>query len=179
MSSTEPEPISRDRAMHATSASLVTAPAVLSLSAALMAVDASHRNLRALFASSVGLSATEFNALMYIGEMGSTTPKQLAITLDVSTGAVTALTDRLAAATLVLREPNPNDRRSLLLRLTPMGARARQSMSDQYHAAISRAVDETPELTDPQLQELLTRVAAAVTAIADAIAATSVVHPKR
>jgi DNA-binding MarR family transcriptional regulator len=130
-------------------------------------VDLAHRRLRALFAASVGLSATEFNALMLIGDELGITPKQIAVELDITTGAVTAMTDRLVAADLIRREPNPNDRRSLLLHLTETGHSARDAMFGEYYRAMAAAVDAAPELLAPSTSKMLEATAAALLHAAD------------
>ena len=49
------------------------------------------------------------------------TMTELSRMLIVSNGNVTGIVDRLVADRLVARQPSPNDRRSLLVRLTPKG----------------------------------------------------------
>jgi DNA-binding MarR family transcriptional regulator len=144
-------------------------PVVREIAHAMADADAAHRRLRSVFASSVGLSPLEFNALMRIGEGDELTPKALAIHLDITTGAVTAMTDRLVGAGLVERTPNPNDRRSLLLSLTVTGNRARDTMYSQYYDAIARALEAGPDLTTGDITALLERTAEAITDTADAI----------
>lgn len=144
-------------------------PVVREVATAMADADAAHRRLRAVFAGSVGLSPLEFNALMHVGEAEDLTPKALAIHLDITTGAVTAMTDRLVSAGLVERTPNPADRRSLLLSLTDTGARARATMYAQYYEAVARALDAAPDLGVGDITALLERTAEAIGATADAI----------
>lgn len=63
-------------------------------------------------------SRTDFDALDYVEEAGELTPSALSERLLLTSGATTALIDRLEAAGLLTRRPHPNDRRSSLLRLT-------------------------------------------------------------
>lgn len=144
-------------------------PVVREIAHAMAETDAAHRRLRAVFGASVGLSPVEFTALMHVGETGEVTPKMLATALEITTGAVTALSDRLVAAGLLARTPNPNDRRSLLLSLTETGARARDTMYRQYYEAIARALTAAPDLHAGDITALLERTAEAVTETADAI----------
>ncbi|RKR72929.1 MarR family winged helix-turn-helix transcriptional regulator [Frondihabitans australicus] len=153
-------------------------PVVQAVAAATAAADAAHRRLRTVFAASVGLSPLEFNALMHVGAVADLTPKALAAHLDITTGAVTAMTDRLVGAGLVEREPNPNDRRSLLLALTATGARARQSMIDQYHDAIARALESSPDVRIERLVAVLDNTASAIGETSDAIEGTPTIHPR-
>ena len=74
---------------------------------------------RAALEAQVGL--TELRALGRIMVAGSLSPKQLAEALDLTTGTVTALLDRLERAGLVTRTPHPRDRRMLQIELTPLG----------------------------------------------------------
>ncbi|MFD1713685.1 MarR family winged helix-turn-helix transcriptional regulator [Amnibacterium flavum] len=73
-------------------------------------------------AVAMGVAVPEMMAMSYILQSGSTTPKALANYLRMSTGAVTALLDRLETIGAVLRKPNPNDRRSTLVELTETGS---------------------------------------------------------
>jgi DNA-binding MarR family transcriptional regulator len=72
-------------------------------------------------AREVGITSTDMRALYFIAG-GAPTPKRVAAHLGLTTGAMTSLVDRLERAGLVRREPNPADRRSLLLATTPRGA---------------------------------------------------------
>ncbi len=71
-----------------------------------------------LLARAAGMSRIEFDALDYIHEAGELTPNQLSQRLLITSGATTALIDRLEAAGRVTRNPHPGDRRSFQLRLT-------------------------------------------------------------
>lgn len=63
----------------------------------------------------------------HLQEAGELTPSQLADRLDLTSGAVTALVDRLERLGWVRREPHPTDRRSLVIRTaTPPSAAALQ-----------------------------------------------------
>jgi DNA-binding MarR family transcriptional regulator len=85
---------------------------------------------------------------------------ELSRMLIVSNGNVTGIIDRLVASELVARLPAPNDRRSLVVRLTPKGqahfancARAHQEWVDKMLAdfdaadaeAMMRRLDGLPE----------------------------------
>jgi DNA-binding MarR family transcriptional regulator len=91
--------------------------AVDAMSALIRSVDGFRH--RAASGAHVGL--TELRALGRINTAGRLSPKQLAQSLDLTTGTVTALLDRLERADLVTRIPHPHDRRMLLVELTPEG----------------------------------------------------------
>jgi DNA-binding MarR family transcriptional regulator len=76
----------------------------------------------AIVARRFGVGAAEFKAMDHIQASGSITPGQLADRMALSSGAVTALIDRLEALGWVRREPHPSDRRSVIVRkATPAG----------------------------------------------------------
>lgn len=94
---------------------------------------------RSLVAARHGLSEFDLRALFRIAATGSMTPKQLAVDLGVTKGAITGLATRLVATGLVLRADHPNDRRSLHLELTPAGHRAMRAAHDSLRAKLTSA----------------------------------------
>jgi DNA-binding MarR family transcriptional regulator len=56
-------------------------------------------------------------------------PKSLAKSLDLENSSITGLLDRLEKQGLVKRRPNPEDRRGILISLTPDGIIARQTIT--------------------------------------------------
>jgi len=79
-------------------------------------------------AESVGLGLTDMQLLHLLQLHGRTTPGKLASWSGLSSGGVTVALDRLAEAGYIAREPNPADRRSLLVRLLPARLRRLQGM---------------------------------------------------
>lgn len=123
----------------------------LALAEALRDLDIQHRRIRLAFADWLGLHGTEFEAFTMIGDQGSVTPGEIASALNLSSGTVTALVDRLERQGLVLRLPNPTSRRSITVRLTEAGENARDGVYDAYMDAVaemSTAIDaNTSQLT--------------------------------
>jgi MarR family transcriptional regulator, organic hydroperoxide resistance regulator len=78
-----------------------------------------NRRLRAEF----GLSVVLFELIAAMADRPGCRVHDLAAELGVSTGGVSKLIDRLESAGLCRRLPNPSDRRSSLLELTPAGHR--------------------------------------------------------
>ncbi|POH73116.1 hypothetical protein CVS27_11310 [Arthrobacter glacialis] len=76
-------------------------------------------------------------ALNFINNAGEMTPKELSALLEITTGSMTAMVDRLEAAALVTRNPQPTDRRSLLLTLASAGRHATQWAQDVFENAIA------------------------------------------
>ena len=72
----------------------------------------------AALAKRMGIETSELAALEHLHGAGPMTPGQLGRRLAMSPGAVTALVDRLERRGHVERTPNPEDRRSALLRIT-------------------------------------------------------------
>jgi MarR family transcriptional regulator, organic hydroperoxide resistance regulator len=65
------------------------------------------------------LNLTDTQCLNILELAGSATPGQLASQTGLTTGGVTVVLDRLEKAGFVKREPNPNDRRSVIVRTVP------------------------------------------------------------
>jgi DNA-binding MarR family transcriptional regulator len=86
----------------------------------------------------LGLSATDMECLGLIFLKGFSTPSELARYTGLSSGATTALLDRLEKSGLIERRLNPDDRRSFLIvvvketanRLSPMFASLREAQEN-------------------------------------------------
>jgi MarR family transcriptional regulator, organic hydroperoxide resistance regulator len=74
-------------------------------------------------AEEVGLSLTDMQMLHVLQLYGPATPGRLATWTGLSSGGVTVALDRLEKAGCIRREPNPADRRSLLVTLAPVRMR--------------------------------------------------------
>ncbi len=71
-----------------------------------------------------GIGRPEFDVLATLrrsGEPYQLSPGALAASMMLSTGGTTARLDRLEKSGLVTRSPDPDDRRAVLVRLTPSG----------------------------------------------------------
>ena len=73
----------------------------------------------------------------------------------VTSGNVTGITDQLEAEGLVAREYSPEDRRSLIVRMTPSGRRAFRRMAQAYEHWIVGMFDTMPAHDRDQLLRLL------------------------
>lgn len=67
------------------------------------------------------LTFPQYNALMAVRDAGEVSVKHLAERLQVSPPSASTMVDRLVEMGLLDRQPNPNDRRSVLIRLSPVG----------------------------------------------------------
>ena len=78
--------------------------------------------------------------------------------LMVSGGNVTGLTDELAKDGLVVREEDPDDRRSTRVRLTPAGKRAFERMAREHEGWVVEIFGGLEAEQKHQLHELLGRM---------------------
>ncbi len=110
------------------------------------ALEANRRRI----AADAGLNATELRALFHVARTVSITPKQLAVYLGMTTGAVTAISRRLVDIDLLHRVDHPDDRRSLYLELTPRGHEVMGVMHSEFNQMIA---ESTSRLTPKQLDQ--------------------------
>ena len=89
-----------------------------------------------------GLNATDTRFVFFLSAADGegVTPKQAGEYLELSTGAMTSLIDRLEQRGHIERRPNPADRRSILIHLTPAGAAVAQDIGSVYTAAFREVV---------------------------------------
>jgi DNA-binding MarR family transcriptional regulator len=86
----------------------------------------------------LGLGATERKILDILDRTGPVTAGRLAEHSGLTTGAITGIVDRLARAGFAGREPNPDDRRSVIIRVLPSAELDR--LRGQVFAPFGRAV---------------------------------------
>jgi DNA-binding MarR family transcriptional regulator len=98
---------------------------------------------------------------------GPQTPHELATWLNLSTGAVTGMLDRLEAAGYAARSPHPTDRRKVLVSLTDA---ARQLIVEDLLAPMTRTLSPVLDPFDPDTRRhIIEALRAAETALEDAI----------
>ncbi|WP_151993492.1 multiple antibiotic resistance transcriptional regulator MarR [Buttiauxella massiliensis] len=73
--------------------------------------------------SPLDVTSSQFKVLCTIYREECITPMELKKSLSVDLGALTRMLDRLICKGWVARLPNPNDKRGVLIRLTPDGAK--------------------------------------------------------
>lgn len=101
----------------------------------------------------LGINRTDLRCLDFIDREGQVTAGELAAEVGLTTGAATALVDRLEAARLLVRRGDPQDRRKVLISLTPD---AKQLTADVY-GELARAT--APLLASLSDRDLLTLIA--------------------
>ncbi|MFE3457659.1 MarR family winged helix-turn-helix transcriptional regulator [Nocardiopsis aegyptia] len=103
--------------------------------------DTSHRmclHSDRLLGASIGLSEARARLLVTVGDREPARMGRLASDLGVSARSVTGMVDALEREGLITREPDPDDRRATLLRLT---ADSRDRMH-RLHEAQNRLAEE-------------------------------------
>jgi DNA-binding MarR family transcriptional regulator len=86
----------------------------------------------------LGLSAAETNALACFAGAPARTVRELVTATGQRPSTLTGVLDRLERRELVTRAPNPADRRSVLVRLTPAGSAAGERVAAALAAVEAR-----------------------------------------
>jgi MarR family transcriptional regulator, organic hydroperoxide resistance regulator len=109
-----------------------------------------------------GLPLTHFEPMSVIHRLPRCRVYDIANELGITTGGTSKLVDRIEASGYCRRLPNPDDRRSSLLELTPEGRRlfaaAGKAFDDELQRRLGAAV---PERTLRQFGSTLSRLRAA------------------
>jgi DNA-binding MarR family transcriptional regulator len=109
--------------------------AVLTASRVLVGVSA-----RSLAAVEETVTVTQFRTLVVLEGQGETNLNRLAEALDVNSSTAVRMIDRLLVASLVTRHENPDNRREVLLALTPEGRRIVDTVTTNRRRDIARIV---------------------------------------
>ncbi|MBO3748754.1 MarR family transcriptional regulator [Streptosporangiaceae bacterium NEAU-GS5] len=92
------------------------------------------------------VTVPQFRMLVVLGRRGKAKLVTLADLLGVNPSTAMRMADRLAAAGMIVREVNPQDRRESLMRLTREGERIVEEVTARRRAEISAIVSRmTPE----------------------------------
>lgn len=92
---------------------------------------------RQLTAKRLGMSRSDYLALSYIYCDGPIQPRDLGIRLGMGSGTLTTLLDRLEQSGYAARTDHPQDRRRLLMVMTPYG----KAVMDEAYAAFDGLVN--------------------------------------
>jgi DNA-binding MarR family transcriptional regulator len=95
-----------------------------------------------------GINRTDLRALDLIGQAGVISPTALAVALGMSTGATSAVLDRLEKAGYACREADPGHRRRTLVRQT---ARAEELGEEIFAPVISGTLSQAAAYPDAAL----------------------------
>jgi DNA-binding MarR family transcriptional regulator len=108
----------------------------------------------------LGVNATDMECLGVLLFKGFTTPSELAQYTGLSSGATTAMLDRLEKSELIARRPNPKDRRSTHIVLVRETAEKLAPWFDSLRSAQDQLVSSYSE---PELELLADFFARSVT----------------
>lgn len=131
-------------------------------------VDTGTYALRIRLSEKLGIGTIDINAMAFVGEVDGLTPKDLGRTLNITTGSVTAMVDRLETKGFMVRKPNPTDRRSVLLHLSPEGTEAMQWANDHFAAAAEALLKASSEESIIDIAEFLEGIGQRLMAAASA-----------
>jgi MarR family transcriptional regulator, organic hydroperoxide resistance regulator len=96
-------------------------------------------------AERAGLGLTDMQMLHMLQLYGPSTPSRLATWTGLSSGGITVALDRLEKAGYLRREPNPADRRSLLITLVPARLRKLAAMYEGVENETRRLLAMLPQ----------------------------------
>jgi DNA-binding MarR family transcriptional regulator len=105
----------------------------------------------------LGVNVTDMKCLDMMTLQGSATPSQLAAHTGLSSGATTAMIDRLERAGLVERQPHPKDRRGTILVLTEEAMRKLPSLFSSLGTAMETLVSSYPQKELAVLNDFFTK----------------------
>ena len=88
-------------------------------------------------AERVGLHLTDMQCMNVLDLLGTSTPGKLAEFMGLTTGGVTVMLDRLEKAGCITRVPNPDDRRSILVRVSAK----RMEKIQAHYAGVAKEFD--------------------------------------
>ncbi|MGV8853920.1 MAG: MarR family winged helix-turn-helix transcriptional regulator [Devosia sp.] len=106
------------------------------------------------------LHPTDFRCLTYLDEVGgAASPKAIIGHLGLTSGAGTALLDRLEGRGYVTRQANPDDRRGVVIRLDQQTAKTllatHEATKQRFHALIARLQPDQIETVGDFLDDVL------------------------
>lgn len=129
--------------------------ALLRITQGLRRVDVGTYALRIRLAEKLGIGTIDINAMAFVGEVDGMTPKVLGSILNITTGSVTAMVDRLETKGFMIRKPNPADRRSVFLHLSPAGTEAMQWANQHFAEAASAVLGGSSEANIANIGQFL------------------------
>jgi len=96
-------------------------------------------------AEKAGLGLTDLQMLHVLQLYGPSTPSRLAAETRLSSGGVTVALDRLEKAGYIRRQPNPADRRSLIVTLIPANLARLASLYEGVESETRRLIAKLPQ----------------------------------
>jgi len=115
----------------------------------------------------LGVTGPERLVVRLVGYEPGITPRALASAMRLDRSSVTILIQRLERRRLLARTPNPDDARSVHLRLTPAGRRIDDVRSGTIESVLRDVLGSSATSDVAATTRLLLRVAGGLTALAD------------
>lgn len=131
------------------------------LASSLIRLQAADRRFHGVASKSLALTETDLTALLLVGD-SPTTPGSLERQLSLSTGAITALVDRLEDSGHIGRANDPADRRRVRLFLTEGGEKVHREVRAAY---LARLTDSVAPASAPGIVEQIDRFSWALDAV--------------
>ncbi|MEO6998601.1 MAG: MarR family transcriptional regulator [Terracoccus sp.] len=113
-------------------------------------------------AAELGVNLTGLSSLSHLAAAPGMTPKALSDLLGITTGSTTGAVDNLVEAGFLRREPHPDDRRSVVLQLTPAGHQAVERVIERYRSALTSVYAAHPDTAPGELAAFLDDLARAL-----------------
>jgi MarR family transcriptional regulator, organic hydroperoxide resistance regulator len=127
------------------------------------ALERASRSMR----KRLGVTGPERLVIRLVGYEPGITPRALASALRLDRSSITVLIQRLERRRLLARTPNPDDARSVHLRLTPAGRRIDEVRSGTIEAVLRDAIGASAASDVAGTTRMLLRIAGRLTALAD------------
>jgi len=106
-----------------------------------------------------GVSGAAFNTLQVLAASGGAAcPHEISDRLSVSRATVTGVLDSLEQRRLVRRAAHPQDRRMLMVQMTPRARRLLDRLAPEHDRALQRIFAGLPGRDQQRLNALLTRL---------------------
>jgi DNA-binding MarR family transcriptional regulator len=120
--------------------------------------------LKSKFLQERGISQGRLTVMMILNDphRGVMTPASLAEASDVTRATMTGLLDTLEKDKLIVREQDKEDRRTVIVRLTPKGTALIEGLLPDYFRLVAAMMSGLDEVERTQLTTLLKKIQGAV-----------------
>ena len=108
--------------------------------------------------SNLGVTAVQAMVLRFLYESDLVSSKELGEKTQLDSATLTGILDRLEAALLIDRRPNPSDRRAIRIQLTNKGTRVAEQISSIMEEANAEFLGDLSDEDRVMLKELLSRI---------------------